>query len=108
MESKYVNYFDEIKHKSEREQLHILSEARYEAFVIQRLGVKAAVYLTLLVASLAAFMFVVQAYLSPSFMFFGFVQALVIVDSLAAYKYLSGKLLYKGLKRVLAEGNANN
>jgi hypothetical protein len=105
VDSQYLNYFDEIKGRSRAEQLDILSKARYEAFVVQRLVPKATGYFFL--SLLVAFVFssAVRIYFDVGLLYGGLVTAAFIVLSLFVHKRLYGKLLHKGLKSVL---NAQN
>lgn len=101
VESRYLNYFDEIKNESEAEQLEILSKARYEAFVVQRLNIKAVVYLLLILLINVLLVSAIQIYLDLGLLLGGLINAVILLSSIFVYKHLCGKLLYKGLKIVL-------
>jgi hypothetical protein len=106
MDSQYINYFDEIKGRSRAEQLDILSNARYEAFVVQRLAPKAIGYF--LVSLLTAFVCAsaVRIYFDLGVLYGGLVTAVFIALSLFVHKRLYGKLLHKGLKSFLSAQNS--
>ena len=101
----YVDYYPELANVDRDEQIAILEQARYQAFVVMRLSSKSAAFL--IASWLVAMLIPIMAYF-----LFGFsivTNALAIgvgvVLALIMSKKLNGLLLKKGLQEVLSRND---
>ncbi|MDC8830613.1 hypothetical protein [Alteromonas gilva] len=102
MSKAYINYYTEIRHLPVDEQEKILQQARYEAFsTLQLNGISAAYFF----GSLALFFTPVALALTfsgPLSLPTILASGISIVGAMLLNRYLQGKLIRKGLNRVLS------
>lgn len=106
MESMLVNYFPEIRDLPEREQLELLAKARYDAFVVQKLGGKAAGYFLLSILVAAMIGIGARLIVGGGVLAQGAFTGLGIIVGIQIHKRLYAHLLSQGLQRVISGKNS--
>ncbi|PAV26230.1 hypothetical protein CF392_06870 [Tamilnaduibacter salinus] len=100
-EKEFVGYFPELRGRSTEEQISLIGCARYEVFVRQGRGGRAALVLVVSFLLAAAVAFLPLVFWRTSFLINSMFIAVGVFISMHVYKRLYGHLLKQGLRHVL-------